>query len=102
MRSCVLLLAAALLGPPPAGAADLARVGWKIVKEPAYQSKAPRYCLLVFGPEARSRVWLVQDGDVLYADRNGNGDLTEEGERVALKRKDKGFRLFQAGDVRDG
>jgi hypothetical protein len=52
-----------------------------IAKEPKYQSK-PKYCLLVFGPEAKTRVWLVLDGDVLYVDRNGNGDLTEEGERI--------------------
>ena len=31
-------------------------------------------------PEAQTRVWIVQDGDTLYVDRNGNGDLTEPGE----------------------
>jgi hypothetical protein len=36
----------------------------------------------VFGPEARSRVWLVLDGDVLYVDRNGDGDLTAKDERL--------------------
>jgi hypothetical protein len=61
---------------------DLAGIDRAIAKEPAYRSKAPRYCLLVFGPEAKTRVWLVHDGDTLYVDRNGNGDLTEEGERV--------------------
>jgi hypothetical protein len=61
--------------------ADLATIDRTIPKEPAYQSE-PRYCLLVFGPAARSRVWLVLDGDLLYVDRNGNGDLTEAGERV--------------------
>src|SRR5262249_17540502 len=28
----------------------------------------------------KTRVWVVQDGDVLYIDRNGNGDLTEKDE----------------------
>ncbi len=63
-----------------APAQDLTKVDRGIAKEPAYQSKTPRYCLLVFGPEAKKRVWLVLDGDRLYVDRNGNGDLTEEGE----------------------
>src|SRR5262249_38818786 len=48
-----------------------------------YRSQ-PRYCLLVFGPKAEHRVWLVLDGDSLYVDRNGNGDLTEEGKRFAV------------------
>jgi hypothetical protein len=38
--------------------------------------------LLVFGPEAKVRIWLVLDGDALYVDRNGNGDLTEPGNRI--------------------
>ena len=42
----------------------------------------PKYCLLVFGPETKTSVWLIVDGDVMYVDRNGNGDLTEKGERV--------------------
>jgi len=109
MRASLLLLGAAglWLGPPAARSADppgaaLAKVERTIAKEPAYQSKAPRYCLLVFGPEAKFRVWLVQDGDALYVDRNGNGDLTEAGERVAKKGGEPGHRLFEVGDVTDG
>src|SRR5262249_43196959 len=45
----------------------------------------PRYCQLVFGPRAEQGVWLVTDGDDLYVDRNGNGDLTEDGECVTRK-----------------
>src|SRR5262249_8147594 len=63
--------------------ADLTKIERTIAKEPAYKSK-PKYCLLVFGPEAKTRVWLVLDGDTLYVDRNGNGDLTETGERFVL------------------
>src|SRR5262249_24604292 len=40
------------------------------------------------------RVWLVLDGDVLYVDRNGNGDLTEADKRVIHCRP-----WFQAGDL---
>ncbi|HEX4614010.1 MAG TPA: hypothetical protein VH092_37860 [Urbifossiella sp.] len=49
-------------------------------KEPRYTS-APLYLLLAFGPDSADRVWAVLDDVVLYLDRNGNGDLTEEGER---------------------
>jgi hypothetical protein len=63
----------------------------------------------VFGPEAKTRVWLVLDGDVLYVDRNGNGDLTEDGERVPLPKFEKAphpafaeQREAKAGDLPDG
>src|SRR6516225_7939198 len=86
----------------PAWAVDLTKIERTIAKQPAYQTKAPRYCLLVFGPEAKTRVWLVQDGDVLYVDRNGDGDLTEKDKRVKLKQQDKGYREFEAVDIKDG
>lgn len=52
-----------------------------IQKEPRY-GEAPLYLLLAFGPDSADRVWAVLDGTVLYLDKNGNGDLTEDGERV--------------------
>jgi hypothetical protein len=70
---------------PSAAAVDLAKVDRSIRKEPPYQSKDPSYCLLVFGPDAAVRVWVVLDGDVLHLDRNGNGDLTDPGERIAAR-----------------
>jgi hypothetical protein len=87
-----------------ASAADLSKVERTIAKEPAYRSK-PKYCLLVFGPEAKTRVWLVQDGDSLYVDRNGNGDLTEPGKKVVAEKRDgaeEGEYTFKVGEVRDG
>ena len=103
MSTCRFSLAAALLFCAPlAQAADLLKVERKIAREPAYQSKAPKYCLLVFGPEAKTRVWLVQDGDVLYVDKNANGDLTDKGGRVALKQNGASFRSFDVGDIHDG
>jgi hypothetical protein len=82
-RTRVILALLTLLGLPALGpAADLTRVDRTIKKEPVYQGK-PQYCLLVFGPEAKTRVWVVVDGDVLYLDRNGDGDLTGPGERIA-------------------
>jgi hypothetical protein len=65
-------------------AADLAKIDRTIAKEPVYQSK-PRYCLIVFGLEAKTRVWLVLDGDALFVDRNGNGDLTEKSKRILMQ-----------------
>ena len=55
-----------IFGPQVSGG-DLAKIERSIKKEPAYKS-TPRYCLLVFGPEADKRVWLVLDGDVLGLD----------------------------------
>ena len=94
--------------------ADLSKIGRTIAKEPVYKGR-PEYCLLVFGPEAKTRVWLVRDGGVLYVDRNGNGDLTENGEEVkALEQRPngtsatKGERVelgawkFAVGAVREG
>ncbi len=85
-------------------AVDLTSIQRKIVKEPAYRSQ-PKYCLLVFGLEAKTRIWLVQDGDTLFVDRNGNGDLTEANEKVTAEKSEDaqdGEYLFNAGDLRDG
>ena len=66
-------------------AADLTKLDRTIAKEPVYQSKKPQYCLLVLGPEAKKRVWLVLDGDTLFVDDNGNGDLTEPGKKLKVR-----------------
>jgi hypothetical protein len=81
--------------------ADLTRIDRTIAKEPAYKTK-PKYCLLVFGSEATHRAWLVLDGDTLYVDRNGNGDLTEPGENIVAA-TDVGTELtFKAPDIQVG
>jgi len=69
-------------GRADAPGVDLCSIPRTIVREPAYKSPKPRYCLLALGLEARSRVWLVLDGGVLYVDRNRNGVLTDSGEAV--------------------
>ena len=92
-------LVSLVLFAAPLSAADLTQIDRKIGKEPAYKSR-PKYCLLVFGAEAETRVWLVLDRDTLYVDRNGNGDLTGEGKRVA--RKEDGNDIvttFRLGDI---
>jgi hypothetical protein len=96
------VLALVAVGSAPVAATDLSKIDRTIAKEPAYQSK-PKYCLLVFGPGAKTRVWLVLDGDTLYADRNGNGDLTEEGERFIPAQPEyvpkRGRRVWKVGDI---
>jgi len=84
----------------PAIAADLAKVDRTIGKQPTYTGK-PEYCLLVFGREAKDRVWLVRDGDALFVDRNGNGDLTEPGKKVVAE-KDNSNLAFHVGALRVG
>src|SRR5262245_2272397 len=67
----------------PARPIDLSKIERVISKEPVYGGQ-PLYALLVFGPEAALRVWLAVDGETVYLDRNGNGDLTEADERIPL------------------
>jgi hypothetical protein len=67
----------------PASGIDYAKIDRTLAKEPTYASKAPKYALLLFGPEAKLRVWIVLDGEVVYLDRNGNGDLADPKARFA-------------------
>jgi hypothetical protein len=84
--------------PPDSARLDLARIDRTIRKEPVYRTK-PRYALLVLGPKAETRMWLVIDGKTLYVDRNGNGNLTEKGEQVdAEKTESTDILEFRVGD----
>jgi hypothetical protein len=85
MRPALVPLALLVVAPTLGHAVDLSKIDRTIAKEPAYRTATQRYCLLIFGPEAKTRVWLVMDGDDLYVDRNGNGDLTEPGEKQPVK-----------------
>ena len=86
MRGCLTLLVAWLALAGQVRAADLTTVDRSLPKEPSYESASPQYGLLVFGPDATVRVWVVLDGNVLYVDRNGNGDLTDPGERLVPRK----------------
>jgi hypothetical protein len=90
-----LCLVALALGSAPATAADLSKIDRTIAKEPAYKNK-PLYALLVFGPEARAKVWVVLDGDVLYVDQKGDGDLTAPG--VRFPNRGEGVQSFVIAD----
>src|SRR6516164_1580878 len=69
-------------GGQSAAGVDLSKIERRIVREPVYETGKPKYCLLVFGPQAETRVWLVLDGKDLYADCTGKGDLTGPGKRL--------------------
>lgn len=98
ITALLLPLFALLSWPPPATYADLSKIDRSIGKEPKYQSK-PAYCLLVFGPEAKHRVWLVLDGDTLFVDRHGTGDLTQPECRVKEKTEPYRERFYEASDL---
>jgi hypothetical protein len=103
IRFSLTLAAVVLIGTAPASAKP-PKLDRKIRKEPVYQTRTPKYGILMFGMEGKDRVWMVQDGDALYVDRNGDGDLTEPGKKVKAERwegqtsEEEGF-LFEAGDV---
>ncbi len=105
IRTDLLLTIAALCARPTSAAPP--SIDRSIHREPTYQTKSPKYGQLVFGPEGRDRVWLVRDGDTLYVDRNGNGDLTGPGKKIPAERSpgrdsaNEGY-SFSIGDVKVG
>src|SRR5438552_9464127 len=80
-----------------AASADLATVDRALTKEPKYQS-APRYCLLVFGPEAKTRVWLVHHRGRSDQSRLNLFRVSERKLRgtIAVGEKVKGERLLSS------
>ncbi len=111
MRVVALGIAGWLLTCLPLVAADLpdlAAIDRRIVREPAYTAKVPLYGLLAFGPRAEKHVWLVLDRskpnapfyDVLYIDRNADGDLTAADERLLGKVEEKST-VFRLPEFRD-
>lgn len=77
--ACIALASPVLASDRPQ--VDYDKIDRSIGKQPQFQSENPEYGLLLFGPRARQKVWLAIDGDTIYLDRNGNGDLTDDGER---------------------
>lgn len=65
--------------------ADLAKIERKIAKEPKY-NHTPKYCLMVFGLEAKHRVWVVVDGERVFVDLSCNGDFVDAGESFKVDR----------------
>jgi len=75
---------------------DYQKLDRTIRVEPKYVAE-PRYALFVFDLAGKHRVWAVADKtskdaayyDVLYLDLNGDGDLTQPGERFVGKFDEK-------------
>ena len=101
MKTCTILtvLLALIITTPQTSAIDLAKIERSIRKEPTYQTKQPRYCLLVLGAESERRIWLVLDGDTLYVDKNGNGDLTEPGKQLKVATPNQDPASFEETEV---
>jgi hypothetical protein len=91
------LLPAVLLvtaGLTPASAADLTSLDRSLPDEPKYQTSTPGYCLLVFGHEAKTLVWLVQDGGIMHVYASPDGKAPRAWRQV------KGFHSqFVIGDI---
>jgi len=111
MRGVWTSLACLLCTPGVGQASDIPgvqNVDRRIEKQPQYVAARPLYGLLVFGPAAEKRIWMVLDHskpnteyyDVLYVDRNANGDLTDPTERVVgqMENADVRFRLLDLKD----
>ena len=89
--------AAGATGASGADAGVLARVERTIQKEPSYVA-APRYALFLLDAAGTARHWAVIDKsspsgehyDVLYFDLDGDGDLTDDGERFTTQLDPKG------------
>lgn len=111
LAGIVLALAArgAVAEPPAYKEVDTAKVPRTIAKEPAYVA-APLYALFILDSAGDFRVWVVLDKskkdvgsyDVVYFDRNGNGDLTEDGERVTAPYRKEGEPAGTAIDLQIG
>jgi hypothetical protein len=97
-------------GAPPAVPIDFAKVDRTVGKTPSLTTHA-RYGLFLFGTNGERRVWAILDRaadaagarfDVLYLDRDADGDLTEPGETIrAAAGEDGGAVKFAVGDFAD-
>src|SRR5205823_1222949 len=63
-----------------------------VIKEPKYKA-TPKYSLMVLGSGGDVKVWMVEDGKRLFVDKNGNGDLTDDGPPI----EPSNFRKFSHG-----
>ena len=101
-----------LIGAPSGDASlpDLSKIERSIAQEPSYTCEQPLYGLVVFGPKANVPVWMVLDKsgsdveryDVLYADLNSNGDLTEPEEKFTSEGEDVRIHLPDFKDTASG
>lgn len=122
MRTLFTLITLFLLIPAAAGwiapqeekspvfqAVDFEKIERKIEKEPVYVAN-PLYALFLFGPDAKTRVWAVLDKskseleyhDVLYLDKDADGNLTDPGEKFTGQYSERGARAGMAMTIKAG
>ena len=88
---------------PVAKPIEFAKVPREVQKLPEFAGQ-PRYGLFLFGLNGEVRIWAALDSsgddghDVLYVDLDGDGDLTESGERFSGK-SDRGSWRFEVGEL---
>jgi hypothetical protein len=87
-----LLLVAA--GLSPTSAADLTKIDRTLKDEPKYTTATPKYCLLVFGQEARTRVWLVHDCDIMHVLDSPDGKSPKK-----WRQAKRSYSTFLLGDI---
>ena len=73
---------------------------------PHLESARPEFCRVLFpGSEPATAILLIIDGSTLYVDRNANGDITEDNERVQAERNSQlseRDHLFKIGEIKVG
>ncbi len=95
---------------------DISWVSRSLKKTPTFKSQNPRFSIWVLGEGKQSAMVLAWDEsegtgkgyDTLYADKNLNGDLTEDGEKFfrpnvdpKTNKKAKGEPVFKIGTVKE-
>ncbi len=81
---------------------SLSKIDRKIAKLPKFAAEKQGYLLLAIGADADFKTWLVHDGDTLYVDGNGNGDLTDDTPvkcDPATSKPKNGMDVFVASDI---
>lgn len=94
----VCILSAWAFADQPANTNRFSLIDRSIMREPKYEG-TPKYCLLVVDRDFHSRVWMVEDGDRLFLDRNGNGDLTDDGGPMPLRTDAVGILGYSADAI---
>lgn len=98
MKKSLLGFALLLFATAATNAIELEKVERTIGTQPKYLAPDQGYVLLVFG-ESAERTWLVFDGEILYVDRNGDGDLIDSNETIRPTRIDEEASIYKVGPV---
>lgn len=90
----IAVMLALLMVAVPTRAADWSKIDRTLQHPPACKSATPQYCLLVFGPEARTQVWVVLDDRIAHIYASPNGIAPRVWRQVPME-----YNFFLLGDV---